>query len=209
MLEIYTIARNRFLKPGGLMFPSTGSIIFAPMTDETLYQEQVAKSEFWNNSDFYGVNMSSVVELAKKEYFSQPVVGCFASDLLLSSQRAVHTIDFSAISGEELQNFDIEFNFRIDKTAIMHGFGCWFDISFDGTTSSVILSTSPDCPATHWYQCRLLFAEPLAVNKSQFVYGNMKFVANDKFSFNITITATIDGTEITSTNHINLHDQVY
>lgn len=109
---------------------------------------------------------------------------------------------------DELQSFDIDFNFRIDKTALMHGFGCWFDIHFEGTASTVTLSTSPDSPGTHWYQCRLLLAEPLGVNKGQYVFGSMKFEANEKYSFNITLTATIDGTEITSTNHINLHDQV-
>lgn len=208
MLEVYTIAREKFLKPSGLMFPSSGSIIFAPLTDEALYQEQLNKSTFWNTTDFYGINLSQAITTAKQEYFSQPVVGCFSSSSLLSSQRAVHTIDFSVITCIELQNFEIDFNFRIDKTALMHGFGCWFDINFDGSTATVILSTSPDSPATHWYQCRLLFSEPLAVNKGQYVYGQMSFKANEKFSFYITITATIDGTDITTTNLINLHDQV-
>lgn len=209
MLEVYTIARERFLKEDGLMFPSTGSIVFAPMTDEALHSEQLTKADFWSTSDFYGVDLTSAIAVAKKEYFSQPVVGCFSSASLLSAQRAVHMVDFSATTCEELQNFEIDFNFRIDKTALMHGFGCWFDISFDGSSSSVVLSTHPDCPATHWYQCRLLFPDPLAVNKGQSVYGQMSFKANEKFSFFVTITATIDGTEITATNTINLHDQMY
>ena len=41
MLESYAIARERFLKPGGLMFPTTGSIVLAPLSDETLYNEQL------------------------------------------------------------------------------------------------------------------------------------------------------------------------
>lgn len=32
MLESYIVARDRFLKPGGLMMPTTGSIVLAPMT---------------------------------------------------------------------------------------------------------------------------------------------------------------------------------
>jgi histone-arginine methyltransferase CARM1 len=209
MLEVYVIARNRFLKPGGLMYPSSGSIVFAPLTDEALFQEQVGKSVFWENSDFYGVNISNVRELATREYLSQPVVGYFPSSNLLSTQRAVHTIDFREVSVGELQDFEIEFNFRIDRTALLHGFGCWFDVNFEGSASVVTLSTSPDCPGTHWYQCRLLLSEPLGVNRGQYVFGTMAFKANDKFSFNITLTATIDGTEFSSTNYINLHDQVY
>ena len=41
MLESYIAARDRFLKPGGLMMPSWGTIYIAPFTDSTLYQEQV------------------------------------------------------------------------------------------------------------------------------------------------------------------------
>lgn len=32
MLESYIVARERFLKPAGLMMPTTGSIVLAPMT---------------------------------------------------------------------------------------------------------------------------------------------------------------------------------
>ena len=37
MLESYVEARNRFLKPGGLMFPSVGTIYMAPFSDSALY----------------------------------------------------------------------------------------------------------------------------------------------------------------------------
>ena len=96
-----------------------------------------------------------------------------------------------------------------DKTSIMHGIGGWFDIHFIGSTKTVILSTAPDQPGTHWYQCRLLFHEPIAVNKGQYISGEMHFQVNDKFSYNINMTARIDGTEIETSSKVNLHDQQY
>lgn len=75
MLESYVCARDRFLKPQGLMFPSTGSIVLAPFTDDVLYREQLAKSQFWENNNFYGVDLSPLVALSVDENFSQPVVG--------------------------------------------------------------------------------------------------------------------------------------
>jgi hypothetical protein len=54
----------------------------------------------------------------------------------------------------------------------------------------------------------MLLAEPLAVNKGQYVSGKMEFFANDRFSYNIYITAEIEGTEIRTTSTIYLHDQV-
>ena len=91
----------------------------------------------------------------------------------------------------------------------MHGLGCWFDIYFDGTTKQLLLSTGPDSPTTHWYQCRLLLKDPIAVNKGQTISGNLTFDVNDKFSYNIKLRATLDGTNIESCNLIYLHDQMY
>ncbi len=51
MLESYVVARERFLKPRGRMFPTTGSIIFSPLTDEAIHKEQAAKAAFWDVSE--------------------------------------------------------------------------------------------------------------------------------------------------------------
>jgi hypothetical protein len=40
-----------------------------------LYQEQLLKAQFWTNTDFYGLNLSSLHPYALKDHFSQPVVG--------------------------------------------------------------------------------------------------------------------------------------
>jgi type I protein arginine methyltransferase len=209
MLESYAFARKAFLKPGGLMFPSTGSIVLAPITDQVLFDEQTAKIEFWKNTNFYGIDLSAAVPLAQEEYYTQPIVGYFPDLSIISPNRTVHTIDFNTILPEEFHEFTIEYVFRIDTTSIMHGLGGWFDIDFQGRTSTIVLSTAPDQPGTHWYQCRLLFHEPVAVNKGQYVSGELHFRVNDKHSYNITMTAKIDGTHVETSSKINLHDQQY
>jgi histone-arginine methyltransferase CARM1 len=75
MLESYIFARDKFLKHDGLMMPSLGSIFVAPISDEPIWKEQLTKAEFWKNSNFYGVDLSAVIDLAMDEYFSQPIVG--------------------------------------------------------------------------------------------------------------------------------------
>jgi histone-arginine methyltransferase CARM1 len=209
MLESYVTARNRFLKPGGVMFPTTGAIILAPYTDESLYKEQQAKIAFWGTRDFYGVDMTALLPKANKEYFSQAVVGTFPPSALLSQDRTVHEVDFSVVNNDELQGFVIPFSFSIDKTAIMHGIGGWFDLQFLGSTETVVLSTAPECPTTHWYQCRMMFHSPIAVNKGQSVSGSLTFKANAQFSYDVEMFAMIDGTSVTTTNTVHLHDQLY
>lgn len=39
MLETYVIARDRFLRPGGKMYPSSAHLCAVPFTDEPLYNE--------------------------------------------------------------------------------------------------------------------------------------------------------------------------
>lgn len=230
MLESFVCARERFLKPGGLMMPSTGSIILCPFTDDTLFREHSARAAFWENTEFYGLDFSSIAPQAYKEYFSQAIVGYVDPNSLLSSQRVVHTIDFHEIENSDLKNFRIDFAYNISRTgkslilcafccvlltypmtmriAIMHGIAGWFDISFDGSQERVVLDTAPECPGTHWYQCRLLLREPVAVNRGQRVIGSLTFEANESFSYNVTMEVQIEGTSVVSKNHINLKDQV-
>ena len=93
----------------------------------------------------------------------------------------------------------------------MHGLGGWFDIDFLGSDEDkrAVLSTAPDKPGTHWYQCRLLFNDLLAVNRGQSVRGKLDFEVNDKYSYCIKMSASLDGTDISTSNVINLHDQIY
>lgn len=83
MLESYVIARDRFLKPSGLMMPSTGSIVVCPFSEEAIHKEQMDRAAFWQTTEFYGIDLSSVAEQAYIEFFSQPIVGKFSSAMII------------------------------------------------------------------------------------------------------------------------------
>ncbi|EQC27104.1 histone-arginine methyltransferase CARM1 [Saprolegnia diclina VS20] len=209
MLESYVSGRIKWMKPGGLMFPSIGTMFVAPFSDDAIYQEQMGKVSFWRQRDFYGLNLSSLVDEAMDNHFSQPVVGYFSPSVLISGSTVSHTLDFGRMAVEDFHGFDIPFQFTINRTSILHGLACWFTVDFIGSTATVVLSTAPSETGTHWYQCRLLLKQPIAVNSSQSVSGNLHFVANKKFSYDIDMEVRLDGTTITSTNQIRLHDQMY
>jgi histone-arginine methyltransferase CARM1 len=75
MLESYVTARDRFLKPGGLMMPTTGSIVLCPFTDDVIYKEHCARAAFWETNNFYGIDLSAAAGQAYHEYMSQAIVG--------------------------------------------------------------------------------------------------------------------------------------
>ena len=47
------------------------------------------------------------------------------------------------------------------------------------------------------------------MTKNQVVTGDLQFEANEKHSYFITMTLRLEGTEISSTQRINLQDQMY
>ena len=198
------------------MFPSNGRIYVAPFTDPALFAEQEAKVAFWESSDFYGINLSALQEEARAQHFGQPVIGSFDPSLLLTpcgvADAATHDVDFQTCSVEDLQEIEIPFEFAVARTALLHGLACWFDVSFNGTDSTTRLSTGPTDAATHWYQCRLLVQEPLAVNAGQRIAGKLSMSANEKYSYDLTLTVHIVGTAgaaVSRTSRINLQDQMY
>lgn len=204
MCESFIDARDRFLRPGGTVFPHSGTLCFSLLNDSRLYQDVKARGEWWNTANFYGVDLTPFVDAARSEAFSSPVVGCFSpihvvgttpEGLGMDSAVCRYVIDFSTITNEELKEFDVPLAFDcIDEPVIVHGLGGWFDLSFlqDEDDADAItvqqntMTTSPFAPATHWAQVRMLFPEPLALNAGQRVLGTLHFKANESRSYNIT-----------------------
>ena len=47
MLETFVIARDKFLKPGGRMFPTRANLHIVPFSDQAIMDEQLYKAELW------------------------------------------------------------------------------------------------------------------------------------------------------------------
>lgn len=213
MLESYVQGRIRFMKKDvpPKMFPSNGTMYFLPFSDWSLYSEQFAKAHFWKNEDFYGVDFTCLEGDALKQYFCQPVVGTFDPSIIISDidNPASYTIDFETTSIDAMDVIDLDFQFFVTETTLMHGLACWFDVDFVGGTKTVTLTTSPAEPCTHWYQARLMLPRPIAVNIGQSVSGTIHMVANEHFSYTIDLECRLDGTDVVVSNRIQLHDQMY
>jgi len=120
MIESSVRARDMFLKPGGSMYPSSSKIYLAPFTDSALFTETMSKVRFWNQADFYGINLDVLQAHALAQHFAQPVVGCFDPRTLLSPP-AEKEINFLTVTLEQLKEFDVDFNFVAKYTGLIHG----------------------------------------------------------------------------------------
>lgn len=100
MLETYLHAK-KWLKPDGKMFPNRGDLHVAPFSDEALFIEQFNKSNFWYQTSFHGVDLSSIRVAAMREYFRQPIVDTF--DIRICMAKSVrHVVNFIDAHEDEL-----------------------------------------------------------------------------------------------------------
>eukprot|EP00397_Hematodinium_sp_SG-2012_P021083 GEMP01021757.1.p1 GENE.GEMP01021757.1~~GEMP01021757.1.p1 ORF type:complete len:386 (+),score=81.27 GEMP01021757.1:42-1199(+) len=211
MIESYIMARDRFLKPGGKLFPAEGNLCIAPFTDAQLHWDLLNKNQFWKNKDFYGIDLSSAFERASEETFRQPVVDYINPEFIsIVTEPHVEVFDFHTCTVDDIKNFDINFDFEITKPCLIHGLAGWFDAIFPGSEQRVVLTTAPWAPGTHWYQIRFVVETPLAVNSGQHVEGRLEMRANTLQSYYVKIVMGIAGTNITtSSTLIDLKDPDY
>jgi len=209
MIETYLVARDRFLKPGGKMFPNVGNLCIAPFSDAMLQWEQANKNAFWKNTNFYGLDLTAAASRCTKEHFRQPIVDYINPDCIVGPTQTTR-FDFSTVTVEALHHIEIPFDFEINQPCLVHGIAGWFDAVFEGTNTSVVLTTAPGGPGTHWYQIRFMVETPLAVNAGQHIEGTLVLEANNLQSYYVKLFMQIKGTNIcTEAPCIDLKDPEY
>ncbi|XP_051542453.1 histone-arginine methyltransferase CARM1 isoform X2 [Myxocyprinus asiaticus] len=202
MLESYLHAKH-WLKPTGTMFPTSSDIHLAPFSDEQLYMEHHARSSFWNQSCFYGMNLSGLHSSAVDEFFKQPIVDTFDIQILMA-RSVKYSINFLEAKEEDLHWIEIPFVFKMRQSGLIHGLVFWFDVAFVGSRMTVWLSTAPNEPLTHWYQVRCLLQTPLFAKKGQTLSGHVQLIANKRQSYDIHISAVVDQSGFKSGNTLDL-----
>ncbi|KAG9286827.1 hypothetical protein G9A89_012377 [Geosiphon pyriformis] len=204
MLESFLFARNTYLKPGGTLFPSKGSIHLAPFTDAALWSETMGKVRFWEQNSFFGIDLSTLYNDAWDEMFGMPVVGSFDPRTLIApANSGGYVVDFYTVTIEELQDMTIPFTWQAHYTGIIHGIAGWFDLYFAPSSSvldgsAINMSTSPTSERTHWQQIRFLLKEPLAVNAGQTVQGWMRCVVNEMRSYTVEMEILVGEGELSN-----------
>lgn len=216
MMESFLAGRDRFLRKGSVndcvkmnqIFPSSSSIYLSPFSDLNLYADATQKISFWNNKNFYGVDLSCLVEPAAFSQFSQVIVGPVDPKTLMAPPQC-YTFDFTTMPAREIRDFTIGFSFTSELTGVMHGLAGWFDVQLAGSSLRKTLTTGPNGDITHWYQARFVLAHPIAVNRGQKLSGDMRFVANDQRSHDITIRMNLEGHDIRVEQKYTMQEQQY
>merc|ERR1712216_162518 len=149
-IETMLVARGRFLKPGGAIFPTQATLSVAPFCDEKLFQNQKNRSIFWTGTDFYGIDLSCCAPRASVEQMCQVVASMVDPDILVAKQHDV-VYDFRTLNQASLRNIHLTYDFSLDKDTSVHGLAGWFVAEFIGKNQTTTLSTAPIDTLTHWF----------------------------------------------------------
>ena len=79
---------------------------------------QSGKSTFWACSDFYGLDLSCLLDECVSDHFAQPIVGYFDPAILLSTDVVTHVINFGTDTVADLAEINVPLKFTITKTGV-------------------------------------------------------------------------------------------
>ncbi|KAF6257552.1 protein arginine N-methyltransferase [Scenedesmus sp. NREL 46B-D3] len=172
MLDSVLLARDRFLKPGGALYPSHARMFLAPMRTNAsagrindFQNSMYGWSEFIKEmKGFYQVDLDCLSEAYRSEqkeyYMSTSAWGNVHPSQLMGPGACFKKYDLHTVTIDELKaDLVAEVSLPIvDACGPVDAFCGWFDVEFKGSEQNpaddpVKLPTAPDATGpTHWGQ---------------------------------------------------------
>ncbi|XP_038067767.1 protein arginine N-methyltransferase 6-like [Patiria miniata] len=179
MLNSVVVARDRFLKKGGLILPSKCTLFVAPMDCKRMYDRRIT---FWSSTKkTYDLSMECMIPFAKKNLLNSVRREDIPSDTVMDPGQPFYDLDINTVTIEDLNRVEGSFQMTCDRTTNLTGIAVWFDAYFEAPSKdTVVLSTSPFSPRTHWNQAVLYREEGLPVQKGDVIKGSMTITPADR-----------------------------
>jgi len=101
--------------------------------------------------------------------------------------------DLRSVQPNDIKAVQSDFKFSNINKNYFNGFGTWFDVTFEGSQSTVLLTTSPFNTLTHWKQDMFLFDEPIKVKEDQILEGKILAKQGEWIRhYNVDISFSLD-----------------
>jgi protein arginine N-methyltransferase 1 len=170
MLDTVLLARDKYLKQGGLIFPDTATLYMAAIEDQDYKEEKI---NFWDN--VYGFDYSCIKDIALRE----PLVDTVEMKAVVTDPCPIKHINLLTAKKEDL-TFEAPFSLTATRNDYVHAFLAWFDISFECTHKKVQFSTGPHAQYTHWKQTVFYTPTTMTVSEGQKIAGRISCAPNAK-----------------------------
>jgi hypothetical protein len=171
MLQSVLVARDRFLKPGGSLWPESARLLAVPFMDAETFEDRVL---FWRK--VYGRDFSALMPLAKQSAFGDALTDTLGPEheMALRSE-VVHSFDLRTLAPDAVLPFASEVRFASAVSEECHGVCFWFDVTFPGGR---VLSTAPSAHYTHWMQTLFYFDDPIPLRQDQLLRVAVRVAAS-------------------------------
>jgi protein arginine N-methyltransferase 1 len=196
MLPSVLFARDRYLAPGGHVFPTQATMFLA---GAELCEMRDYSVGFWG--DVYGFNMNELLD--PTEVHPGTICRDIKMEKLITDTVQLQSFDMLAVQDAEL-DFKQDFSLQILRTHTLSAFVVWFDTLFDAKDCSPVnLSTGPlgvigetERIGTHWKQSLFFLHEPLEVKQGAVITGILtatrKQVCRREYDVTISYQVTTD-----------------
>uniref|UniRef100_A0A674NYK6 type I protein arginine methyltransferase n=1 Tax=Takifugu rubripes TaxID=31033 RepID=A0A674NYK6_TAKRU len=171
MLDSVLYARDLYLSDSGSVYPDLCNISLAAVGDIDRHQDRIA---FWE--DVYGFDMACM----KTAVVAEAVVEVLKADTLISEPTVIQTIDCNRVRLSELE-FTSDFSLKITNT----------------TECTVMFSTGPQVPKTHWKQTVFLLERPFHVKAGEDLQGKITVRKNKKDPRSLLVTFDLRDRKLT------------
>lgn len=170
MLDTVLYARDKYLAPGGLIFPDKATIFMAGIEDGEYKEEKIG---FWNN--VYGFDYSPLKESA----LTEPLVDTVDMKAVVTDPTPVRTLDLYTVQPADLA-FTADFELQARRDDFIHALVAWFDIEFTACHKPIRFSTGPHTKYTHWKQTVFYLRDVLTVEEGEKISGRLSNKPNKK-----------------------------
>ncbi|CAG09275.1 unnamed protein product, partial [Tetraodon nigroviridis] len=187
MVESVLSARDRWLREGGVMWPSSAALALAPCQAHDYFAEKMA---FWERP--YGLDFTPLQPLAQQEFFTKPKFShVMEPSDCLASPRHVISLNMYTLQIKDLEEITGQFDFPVETSGTFHGFTAWFAVYFeslDAGGTTVELNTGPNSEPTHWKQTLFMLDQPVSLNTGSSVTGTIVLRRNPVWRRHMSVT---------------------
>ncbi|XP_017855945.1 PREDICTED: protein arginine N-methyltransferase 1-B isoform X2 [Drosophila arizonae] len=170
MLDTVLYARDKWLKPNGMMFPDRGTLYITAIEDRQYKDEKI---NWWD--DVYGFDMSCIRKVAVTE----PLVDVVDPKQVVSTACMVKEVDLYTVQKSDL-NFSSKFNLTIKRNDFVQALVTYFNIEFTKCHKRLGFSTSPDSTYTHWKQTVFYLDDHITAKKNEEINGTFQMKPNER-----------------------------
>eukprot|EP01138_Halocafeteria_seosinensis_P005747 gb/GECG01005875.1/.p1 GENE.gb/GECG01005875.1/~~gb/GECG01005875.1/.p1 ORF type:complete len:350 (+),score=54.94 gb/GECG01005875.1/:1-1050(+) len=178
MLDTVIYARDKWLKPDGVLLPDKASLWLTAIEDGEYKEDKI---NFWEN--VYGFDMSCI----KRNAMMEPLVDVVDPENVISNKCKILDLDINTVTKEDVK-FSSPFRLEFNRDDFCHALVAHFDIVFSQCHKPIQFSTDIFSPYTHWKQTVFYLEDVLTVNSGEVLEGKLTCRPNDNNPRDLDIT---------------------